>query len=68
MILEIQNARPALTADLQVVGAAVRILVAGGSTLSEKEARRASGASPYLWRTRGRQILSLVQEMEAADE
>lgn len=66
MSLHIYNAGPVMASDLNVLGAAVKILVAGGSTLSEPEMKRASGASYHLWRSKGEAIRSLVESLETA--
>lgn len=65
MNFEIHNCNRLLGAELHVAGAAVKILIAGGSSLSEDEMRRASGATYYLWKEKGAQIRSLVDELEA---
>lgn len=64
MIIEIKNAGPVITADLNVLGAAIKIIVAGGSALSEGEMKRASGASYYLWNTKGDVIADMVRMLE----
>ena len=68
MNLTIQNAGPVLAADLNVLGAAVKIILAGGSSLNETEMKRASGASYHLWKSKGETITSLVQHLEAVPE
>lgn len=64
MNLNIHNAGPVMTADLNVLGAAVKIILAGGSELSEAEMKRASGASYYLWKSKGDAITGLVRALE----
>jgi len=66
MILSIKNASPVMKADLIVLGAAVKILLAGGSDISGAEMKRASGSSYYLWKTKGEEITALVRDLEAA--
>jgi hypothetical protein len=68
MNLTIQNAGPVLAADLNVLGAAVKIILAGGSELSEAEMKRASGASYHLWKSKGDAIRALVESLEAVPE
>ena len=68
MKLEIHNPGPVMTADLNVLGAAFKILVAGGSLLSEAEKKRAAGASYYLWKSKGDVIKALVKNLEAVPE
>lgn len=68
MNLNIHNAGPVLSADLNVLGAAVKIILAGGSELSEAEMKRASGASYHLWKSKGDAIRSLVENLEAVPE
>lgn len=46
-----------------IIGAAIKILALGGSSLSEKEQIRAAGSS-YLMKTEGEEILALVREFE----
>lgn len=64
MKLAIQNTGPALAADLNVLGAAVKILLAGGSRLTEPEMKRASNASYHLWSAKGDAIRDLVAKLE----
>lgn len=64
MTLQVENITPLLAADARTTGAAVKILVAGGSELSEAEARRAAGLSKYVWEQDGRGILDLVRLLE----
>ncbi len=68
MNLSIENAGPVFAADLNVLGAAVKILLAGGSDLSDVEMKRASGASYHLWQAKGDVIRALVEDMEAVPE
>ena len=68
MNLSIHNAGPVLSADLNVLGAAVKIILAGGSELSEAEMKRASGASYHLWKSKGDAIRALVENLEAVPE
>lgn len=68
MNLNIHNAGPVLSADLNVLGAAVKIILAGGSELSEAEMKRASGASYHLWKSKGEAIRALVENLEAVPE
>ena len=65
MSLNIHNAGPVMAADLNVLGAAVKIMLAGGSRLSETEKKRASGASYHLWKMKGAAICALVENLEA---
>ena len=62
--MNIQNVAPVLAADLNVLGAAVKIILAGGSCLSEVQMKRASGSSYYLWKSKGDAIRTLVVELE----
>jgi len=64
MNLNITNAGPMISADLNVLGAAVKIILAGGSGLSETEMKRASGASYHLWKSKGDAIVDLVRALE----
>lgn len=68
MNLKIQNAGPVMTADLNVLGAAVKIILAGGSSLNETEMKRASGASYHIWKSKGDAIRALVENLEAVPE
>lgn len=63
MNLNITNAGPMISADLNVLGAAIKIILAGGSELSEAEMKRASGASYHLWKSKGGAIRDLVQAL-----
>ncbi len=67
MTITIANLGPLAVASLNVVGAAVKIRLAGGSSLTEQEMKRASGASYHLWSAKGAEIKALVDEMEAAE-
>lgn len=64
MSLHIHNAGPVMAADLNVLGAAVKIILAGGSCLTEMEMKRASGASYHLWKSKGDVISELVRALE----
>lgn len=64
MSVSMQNVGAVMAADLNVLGAAIKILLAGGSALSAAELRRASGASYYLWASKGDAILALVRALE----
>jgi len=66
MKAEIKNIYPALSADSQALGLAVKALIAGGSALGPAGIRRASGASAYVWSRKGDDIVRLVQDMEEA--
>ena len=68
MSLHIHNAGPVMAADLNVLGAAVKIILAGGPELSEAEMKRASGASYPLWKSKGDAIRALVENLEAVPE
>lgn len=68
MRLLIHNAGPVMAADLNVLGAAVKIILAGGSELSEVEMKRASGASYHLWKSKGDAIRALVESLGAGPE
>lgn len=68
MNLTTLNAGPVMASDLNVLGAAIKILLAGGSALSEAEMKRASGASYHLWNAKGDAIRSLVESLEAVPE
>jgi len=65
MSLHIHNAGPVMAADLNALGAAIKIIVAGGEGLSEVEMKRASGASYYLWKSKGNAIRALVAALAA---
>ena len=64
MSLHIHNAGAVMAADLNVLGAAVKIILAGGSGLSETGMKRASGASYHLWKSKGDAIVDLVRALE----
>lgn len=68
MKLNFDKTGPILMADLNVLGAAVRIIMAGGSDLSETEMKRVSGATHYLWQAKGGSIVELVRALETAPE
>ena len=68
MSLHIHNAATLMAVDLNVLGAAVKIALAGGSALSEQQMRRASGASWHLWNAKGDAICHLVRILEAQSE
>lgn len=65
-MITIRNIYPALSADPQALGHAVKAMAAGGSKLDADGIRRASGASAYVWTRKGDDIVRLVQELEAA--
>lgn len=60
-MVKIDNTGPVMAADLNTLGAAVKILAAGGPDLSESEMKRACGASYHLWQKKGAAIRELVQ-------
>jgi len=64
MNLTLHNAQPALAADHQVLGAAIKILIAGGGALGDEGMRRASGVSAFVWTRKGDDILALVAALE----
>ena len=64
MRLIINNPQPIIPADARKVGAAIKIILAGGSNLAEQKAARASGLSAYVWSQDGAEILDLVKQME----
>lgn len=65
-MLTIPNPNPAISADLTALGGAVRIIMAGGPEGFDDDAlRRASGASAYLWRQRGQEIVDLAHSLAA---
>lgn len=65
MSLELQNTVPALSASHDVLGAAIKILIAGGSEIGEKGMRQASAASPHMWTRKRKEIVELVKALEA---
>lgn len=67
-MIAIHNTTPALSADAQALGLAVKALIAGGSKLEREGIRRASGASSYVWTRKGADIVRLVQELEAVPQ
>lgn len=66
-MITITNPGPIMAAELPTVGAAIRILVAGGSKLTEGEMQRASGATQYVWNSKGRDIMDLVEALGQAE-
>lgn len=68
MKVDIENMGSAMAADLNVLGAAVKVLLVGGSSLNEAQMKRACGASYHLWKSKGGAIVELVRDMENADE
>lgn len=62
-MLIIENPAMILPHDLNVTGAAIRILIAGGPALSDAEMKRASGCSYHLWKTKGAEIRDLVERI-----
>ncbi len=62
-MLTIPNTGPIIAAELNVLGAAVKILAAGGPDLNENEMKRACGASYHLWKSKGVAIRELVQAL-----
>lgn len=64
-MIRLSNTSAILSQDLNVIGAALRIIVAGGDKLDERGMKRASGASRYLWENKSREILALVQSLSA---
>lgn len=65
MKLTLNNAQPALAADHAALGAAIKIIVAGGSDLSPEAQKRASGLTDYNWTRKGNEVLRLVDLMDA---
>jgi len=64
MHLSIFNTQPLISADTVTVGAAIKVLVAGGSKITEEQARRAAFLSKYLWLQHKDEILSMVKQLE----
>ena len=64
MMLVLENTQPIIAADARVVGAAVKILVAGGTTLDADDIERASGVTSWVWGNYGIAILSMVALLE----
>lgn len=65
MRLTIENALPILTADALIAGAAVKVLMAGGSELTDDRAYIAAQLSPYLWTRHASAVMDLVGRLEA---
>lgn len=63
--IKIENPGPVIAADLIALGAAVKLVMAGGSDLSDTEARRAIGGSYHVWRKHGPDIRALAKVLEA---
>lgn len=64
-MLTIQDATPLMAADSVVSAAAIKIIVAGGSSLPEKHQARASGVHRNTWVRRREEILALVERLES---
>jgi len=62
--LNSENPGAIMMAELNVLGAAVKIILAGGAGLTEDQAKRASGASYHLWKAKSDTINSLVSDLE----
>lgn len=63
MSLTIKNNQFLIAADPVVVGAAVKILNAGGSSLNAAEQFQASGVSKFVWTERATKITNLLAQM-----
>lgn len=66
MQLTIKNALLVPATTPVIVGAAVKIIFSGGSSLSVADQARASGVSPFIWQDQKRKIRDLVKTMEAS--
>lgn len=67
MSIEIKNPGAALAAETHILGAAIKVMVAGGSKLSSEETRRTGAISYYLWHNRRQDIEDLVRKLETAE-
>lgn len=63
--LTISNTLPVLSADPTTLGAAIKIMIAGGSSLDKDGMRQASGTSPHVWTRKRDGIVALVRALEA---
>lgn len=66
MQMNIKNAAAIPATTPVIVGAAVKIIFSGGSSLSVADQARASGVSPFIWQDQKRKIRDLVKTMEAS--
>ncbi len=66
MNLTINNVVPMFSADPTALGAAIKIIVAGGSTLDDDAQRRASGCSPHVWTRKREETIRLVLDFETS--
>lgn len=64
MELNIKNAAPIPATTPVIVGAAVKIIFSGGSSLSVADQARASGVSPFIWQDQKRKIRDMVKSLE----
>lgn len=64
MNLEIENTAPIPAAEPRILGAAVKIIFSGGSSLSVADQARASGVSPFIWQADKRKIRGMVKTLE----
>lgn len=64
MALAIRDTRPIISGDYRVVGAALKIVVAGGSALDTESLKRASGMSPWVWQRLAPAIKKTVKLLE----
>lgn len=62
--LVIRNPTPIITANPAVLQAAMRILIAGGLSVRERDMRIASGASRFVWSRHNVEIRRLVHQLE----
>lgn len=66
MEMTIKNAVPIPATSPVIVGAAVKIIFSGGSTLSVADQARASGVSPFIWQDQKRKIRDMVKSLEGS--
>lgn len=64
MEFKIDDTRPIISANYRVVGAALKILVAGGAALDDESRARASGMTAWVWERQNDSIMRLVERLE----
>lgn len=61
--MKLQNQSALITAEPSVVGAAVKIMAAGGIEIDERAAQKVSGLSPYMWGRVGSEVIYLMRRL-----
>jgi len=64
MHLSIFNTQPLIPAEPLLAGAAIKVMLAGGTKITLDQARRGSGLSKFLWLKHQDEILEMVKALE----